>query len=78
VLRNAEKLSTVTEKAECRVDVLTDHGVFDQGRRITRLYPEDEVSKCVSILVANVANALHKAWSVLGIRLGRQPPGIKK
>ena len=37
LLRNAEKLSTVTEKAECRVALLTDRGVFDQGRRITRL-----------------------------------------
>jgi hypothetical protein len=36
VLRNAVKLLTVTEKAEYRVDVLTDHRVFDQGRRITR------------------------------------------
>jgi hypothetical protein len=28
MLRNAEKLWTVTEKAECRVDVLTDRKVF--------------------------------------------------
>jgi hypothetical protein len=69
MLRNAEKLWTVTEKAECRVDMLTDRKVFvpskgDDHTTVSR----DELGKCASILVAMSPMHYIRRGSVIGLR----------